>query len=279
MATELPKAYDPKDAQQKWLTFWEQTRLLPRRPRPAKKPFTIVIPPPNVTGALHMGHALNNTLQDVLIRWRRMQGYNALWMPGTDHAGIATQAVVERLIFAAGEEDPPRPRPRGTREAHLGVEGQVRGPHPRPASRRLGCSLRLAAHALHARRPMCAGRARDVLPHVPRRLHLPRQTARELGHAPANLRGRRRDLHRRHQGRLLDVQVPGATGAARATFISLQHDAPRNDARRHRRLRASDRRALQAPHRQEGDCSRSPAARSRSSPTACSPTRNSAPAA
>ena len=67
-----------------------------------------------------MGHALNNTLQDVLIRWRRMQGYNALWMPGTDHAGIATQAVVERLIFAAGEEDPPRPRPRGTGQAHLG---------------------------------------------------------------------------------------------------------------------------------------------------------------
>ncbi|HZZ81174.1 MAG TPA: valine--tRNA ligase, partial [Gemmataceae bacterium] len=62
-------------------------------------PYTIVIPPPNVTGALHMGHALNNTLQDVLIRWRRMQGYNALWMPGTDHAGIATQAVVERLIL------------------------------------------------------------------------------------------------------------------------------------------------------------------------------------
>ena len=65
----------------------------------SREPFTIVIPPPNVTGALHMGHALNNTLQDVLIRWRRMQGYNALYMPGTDHAGIATQAVVERLIL------------------------------------------------------------------------------------------------------------------------------------------------------------------------------------
>ena len=72
----------------------------PDRKRFPKGPYTIVIPPPNVTGALHMGHALNNTLQDVLIRWRRMQGYNALWMPGTDHAGIATQAVVERLVFA-----------------------------------------------------------------------------------------------------------------------------------------------------------------------------------
>ena len=98
--TELPKAYDPKEAQQRWLTFWNERGYFHSRPDPSREPFTIVIPPPNVTGALHMGHALNNTLQDVLIRWHRMQGYNALWMPGTDHAGIATQAVVEKLIFA-----------------------------------------------------------------------------------------------------------------------------------------------------------------------------------
>jgi valyl-tRNA synthetase len=100
MATELPKAYEPKAAQEKWLTFWEERGYFHSDPDPTKKPYTIVIPPPNVTGALHMGHALNNTLQDVLIRWRRMQGFNALWMPGTDHAGIATQSVVERLVFA-----------------------------------------------------------------------------------------------------------------------------------------------------------------------------------
>ncbi|MBM3978684.1 MAG: valine--tRNA ligase [Planctomycetes bacterium] len=99
MATELPKAYDPKAAQEKWLTFWEQKGYFHSTPDATKKPFTIVIPPPNVTGALHMGHALNNTLQDVLIRWKRMQGFNALWMPGTDHAGIATQSVVERLVL------------------------------------------------------------------------------------------------------------------------------------------------------------------------------------
>jgi valyl-tRNA synthetase len=96
---ELPKAYEPKDAQQKWLTFWEQTGYFHAEPDRPGEPYTIVIPPPNVTGALHMGHALNNTLQDVLIRWRRMQGRNTLWMPGTDHAGIATQAVVERLVM------------------------------------------------------------------------------------------------------------------------------------------------------------------------------------
>jgi valyl-tRNA synthetase len=100
MTTELPKQYDPRAAQERWLKFWEELGYFHSRPDPRREPFTIVIPPPNVTGALHMGHALNNTLQDVLVRWRRAQGYNAEWMPGTDHAGIATQAVVERLLYA-----------------------------------------------------------------------------------------------------------------------------------------------------------------------------------
>jgi valyl-tRNA synthetase len=98
MTTELPKQYDPHAAQERWLSFWDERGYFHSRPEPAREPFCIVIPPPNVTGALHLGHALNNTLQDVLVRWRRMQGYNALWMPGTDHAGIATQAVVERRV-------------------------------------------------------------------------------------------------------------------------------------------------------------------------------------
>src|SRR5204863_7927206 len=96
---ELPKQYDHAQAQQRWYPFWLERGYFHSQPNPQRRPFTIVIPPPNVTGALHLGHALNNTLQDTLIRWRRMQGYNALYMPGTDHAGIATQAVVERLIF------------------------------------------------------------------------------------------------------------------------------------------------------------------------------------
>src|ERR1700738_4988377 len=94
---ELAKAYNPQEAQSKWLAFWDERGYFHSKPD-SRQPFTIVIPPPNVTGALHMGHALNNTLQDVLIRWRRMQGYNALWLPGTDHAGIATQLVVERML-------------------------------------------------------------------------------------------------------------------------------------------------------------------------------------
>ena len=98
MSKELPKHYDPREAQQRWLRFWNDRGFFHARPDPNRQPFCIVIPPPNVTGALHLGHALNNTLQDVLVRWRRMQGYDTLWMPGTDHAGIATQAVVERRL-------------------------------------------------------------------------------------------------------------------------------------------------------------------------------------
>jgi len=99
-SADLPKQYDPKVAEATWYTFWEDSGYFNADPDPSRKPYTIVIPPPNVTGALHLGHALNNTLQDILIRWKRMQGFNALWIPGTDHAGIATQAVVERRLLA-----------------------------------------------------------------------------------------------------------------------------------------------------------------------------------
>jgi valyl-tRNA synthetase len=95
----LPSQYDHAAAQKKWYPFWEERGYFHAEPDDPRPPYTIVIPPPNVTGALHLGHALNNTLQDILIRMKRMQGYNTLWMPGTDHAGIATQAVVERRLF------------------------------------------------------------------------------------------------------------------------------------------------------------------------------------
>ena len=96
---ELPKQYDPAAAQEKWSKFWDEQGFFHSKPNPDKKPDTIVIPPPNVTGALHLGHALNNTLQDIMIRMKRMQGFETLWVPGVDHAGIATQAVVERQLF------------------------------------------------------------------------------------------------------------------------------------------------------------------------------------
>ncbi|WP_096895862.1 valine--tRNA ligase [Candidatus Scalindua japonica] len=102
METEIPTKYNPKEIEDKWYRYWEEGNFFHCEPGPDKKPYTIVIPPPNVTGVLHMGHALNNILQDILIRWRRMQGFNTLWMPGTDHAGIATQNVVERKLAKKG---------------------------------------------------------------------------------------------------------------------------------------------------------------------------------
>jgi valyl-tRNA synthetase len=96
----MESRYSPKDIEEKWYKTWNDAGAF--APRGGGKPFTIVIPPPNVTGALHMGHALNNTLQDVLIRFKRMQGYRALWQPGTDHAGIATQSVVEKQLAKQG---------------------------------------------------------------------------------------------------------------------------------------------------------------------------------
>lgn len=97
---DLPKQYDQEGAQERWYRFWEEKGFFHSEPNPNRKPYTIVIPPPNVTGALHLGHALNNTLQDILIRQHRMMGDETLWMPGTDHAGIATQAVVERRLLS-----------------------------------------------------------------------------------------------------------------------------------------------------------------------------------
>ncbi|MDX2031220.1 MAG: valine--tRNA ligase [Blastocatellia bacterium] len=97
---EIPKAYEPKEVEGRWYPFWESRGFFTpdANPNPKAGVFSMVIPPPNVTGYLHMGHALNHTLQDVLARWRRMSGDRVLWLPGTDHAGIATQMVVERQL-------------------------------------------------------------------------------------------------------------------------------------------------------------------------------------
>ncbi|MCM1286384.1 MAG: valine--tRNA ligase [Acetobacter sp.] len=98
MAKELAKQYNPSDVEDRTYKFWCDNKYFHAEVNPKKKPYTIVIPPPNITGQLHMGHALDNTLQDILIRWRRMQGYEALWLPGTDHASIATEAkIVEAM--------------------------------------------------------------------------------------------------------------------------------------------------------------------------------------
>ncbi|KKM09004.1 valyl-tRNA synthetase [Clostridiales bacterium PH28_bin88] len=101
-ANTIPTTYDPRQVENKWYDYWEEKGYFHQAVRPGEEPFSIVMPPPNVTGSLHMGHAMDNTLQDILTRWRRMQGYNTLWLPGTDHAGIATQAKVEEHLAKEG---------------------------------------------------------------------------------------------------------------------------------------------------------------------------------
>jgi valyl-tRNA synthetase len=103
MTEEISKVYEPKQIEDKLYKFWTENRLFNAKKEEGKKPFTIVIPPPNVTGSLHMGHALNNTLQDISIRFKTMMGFNALWVPGTDHGGIASQNVVEKQLIAQGK--------------------------------------------------------------------------------------------------------------------------------------------------------------------------------
>ena len=102
MAKELAKQYDPKEVEDRTYKFWLDGNFFHAVPDPEKKPYTIVIPPPNITGQLHMGHALDNTLQDILIRYHRMQGYDTLWLPGTDHASIATEAKIVEAMAKEG---------------------------------------------------------------------------------------------------------------------------------------------------------------------------------
>ena len=101
--SEISKIYEPQSVEDKWYQFWLDGKFFVANPKSVKPAYSIVIPPPNVTGVLTMGHVLNNTIQDILARKARMDGKEVLWLPGTDHAGIATQTVVERTLKKSGE--------------------------------------------------------------------------------------------------------------------------------------------------------------------------------
>ena len=104
--SDLPKAYDPSLVEEKWQARWIEEGCFKADPASEKPAYSVVIPPPNVTGVLHRGHVLNNTIQDILVRRARQKGYEALWLPGTDHAGIATQVRVEKDQADDGKEPP-----------------------------------------------------------------------------------------------------------------------------------------------------------------------------
>ena len=136
---ELPKAYDAKIVDAKWYEFWEKQGFFKADPASKKPAYCIVMPPPNVTGALHMGHALVSTLQDTLIRWKRMSGFEALWVPGTDHAGISTQTVVERhLMRTVGKKRKDFPREEFL--AHVWQWKEEKQSNILNQLRRVGCS-------------------------------------------------------------------------------------------------------------------------------------------
>ena len=146
----MDKSFDAKAVEIRISALWEETGAFRagRPDRAAAKPFCVVIPPPNVTGNLHMGHALNNTLQDILCRYQRMNGSDVLWQPGTDHAGIATQMVVERMLREAQEPDR-RTMGRGAfSPPRLGLEGRV-GRGDRSATQASRRIVRLEPRAIH----------------------------------------------------------------------------------------------------------------------------------
>ena len=126
--TELAKSFEPAAIEARWGPLWEASGAYAPTLDPAKPSFSIQLPPPNVTGTLHMGHAFNQTIMDALTRYHRMKGFNTLWVPGTDHAGIATQIVVERQLQDEGYQ-PPRPGPRELRRARVGLEAAQRQHH------------------------------------------------------------------------------------------------------------------------------------------------------
>ena len=195
MNTELAKAYDPSAVEAEAYRVWLEEKCFHADPAAPGEPYSIVIPPPNVTGALHLGHAINNTLQDILIRQHRMRGFNTLWMPGIDHAGIATQAVVEKQL---------KEKENKTRH-DVGREGLVEriwawkqqyGDRILEQLKRLGCSCDWDRTRFTLDEHVRRGRARNVLQALQGRPDLPRQTPGELGHVSANDHQRRRDLSR-----------------------------------------------------------------------------------
>ena len=99
---QLSKTFEHDKVDPKWYAYWESVHAFRANPESTRPPFSMVLPPPNVTGWLHIGHALNQTLPDIIARWQRMRGFDVLWLPGTDHAGIATQNVVEKQLAAEG---------------------------------------------------------------------------------------------------------------------------------------------------------------------------------
>ena len=157
MPREIPKAYEPQEIEERWAKAWFDEKLFRAENSGDGPAFSIALPPPNITGSIHIGHLLEHTQIDMLVRWHRMRGHRTLWLPGMDHAGIATQFVVERHARQR-KNQPPGSGPRGIRAPRLEMEGRKRRRHQGADDppRRV---LRLDARAFHA--GTCALSRRD----------------------------------------------------------------------------------------------------------------------
>ena len=176
---QIADKYSPREIESKWYDYWTGHRLFHSEPD-QREPYTIVIPPPNVTGMLHMGHMLNNTLQDVLVRRARMSGRNACWVPGTDHASIATEAKVVAMLRERGHREVAA-HARRVPPLRLGVEGEVRRRDPQAAAP-AGRLVRLGAHVLHDGRDAQPRASSSVFCRpLQQREDLPRRADGELG--------------------------------------------------------------------------------------------------
>ena len=164
---ELATAYQPQQVENRLYAKWQDSGVYRANPNSAKKPYSIVMPPPNVTGKLHLGHVLNNTIQDILARKARMEGKEVLWLPGTDHAGLATQTMPSRNTSATPKRKPATISPaRISSQRVWNWKERIRRHHhaTAPQDRRV---LRLVARTLHHRRglrPRRAGSLREALP-------------------------------------------------------------------------------------------------------------------
>ena len=231
----LDKTYHPAEVEPGIYRAWEASGAFACHPDSAAQAYTIMMPPPNVTGILHMGHALTFTLQDILIRYHRMRGRDALWQPGTDHAGIATQMVVERQL---AEEQSNRQKLgraafiervwRWKAESGSSIVRQLR---------RAGRLGRLESRALHHGRGAVGGGAQGLRRAPQGWPHLSRQAARQLGPEAPHRDLRSRGRGSRDQGLALVFPVSGG-GFARH-LRHCRHHAARDDAGRQRRRRSS----------------------------------------
>ncbi len=236
----LEKTFDPAHFEERWYSRWEKDgRFRPEGPVGSPR-FVMVIPPPNVTGRLHIGHAYGRTVEDILARWKRMRGRRVLWLPGTDHAGHR-HADGGRARAREGGDPPARPRPRGVHRARVGAGAASPGTRSSPSSG--GSGARSTGAALRFTMDPDLSRA---VRHAFVRLYrdgsdLPRPLRRELVPALRDGRLGPRGRARETAGTLYHVRydVPGVEGAA-----IVRHDAARDDARRHGAGDPSRRRAV-----------------------------------